>query len=372
MQDIEVVDFKIPHHKKFGNHVNFNPSMARYKDDLFLISFHTFRRHEGHPLHHIVKGSIDDPYHMFYTGHWWNPGEDGVWGTAFVLAKINNRKMEYIKTMGYNDYGTDMRLLTNNDNIIGTMTVSSEAEYKGHDRTKFELKAPTGSTYSISMLVMEIIDLDDTYILEGEDELGYLICENLQDAEKNWSTFINRGRLNISNFLLPNHIVFVPRQNTCIVKKSDKITYFQQLEEYYEKTILVSLSTPALSYGNMMLGCGHLKLAMNDLPRESRAYQFLKKATIPPHPSNTFYMMFLYTFNPKTYNIVEISPAFFPPDVEHGIVFPCGLEHYQHDYIISYGQGDAEMKFIFLTEETIKDLLHAENYYNDEYEFIYL
>lgn len=372
MQAIEVVDFKIPYHQKFGNHVNFNPSIAHYKDDLFLISFHTFRRNEGHPLKHIVKGSIYDPYHMFYTGHWWDHG-DGVWGTAFALARINDRQIEYIKTMGYNDYGTDMRLLnTGNGVFIGTMTMSSEPEDKGYDRILYELDAPIGSSVSISMLEIEIIDIDNTYMLEDADQCGNVICENLQDAEKNWSTFIYNKKLYISNFLVPKHIVFVPRDDTCSVKKSDKTTYFQQLEEYYEKTILVSLSTPALAYGTMMLGCGHLKLSMNDLPRNSSAYQFLKKATIPPHPTKTFYMMFLYTFNPKTYNIVDISPAFFPPNVEHGIVFPCGLEYYQNEYIISYGEGDAEMKFLFMSKESIKDLLHAENYYDDEYEFIYL
>lgn len=377
-----ISDIKIPYESRFGKNVNFNPSIVHISDNYFLVSFHTFRRGKGHPESYEVKGVIDDPYHMYLGGMkskmWWNR-TTGEWGTGFIIIKIEDDYIEYIQSLGYNDYGTDMRLLKiPGGNIIGTMSGGNEIKKKGTAREHYLLPKPTSKHFSIVELEIEIIrNKAGRFFLEGAYGPGELLCEELQDNEKNWSLYYY-NQLYISNYLIPRHIVFVPNinDNHCKVIASQDASIFNGLELYYKKSLLFSLSTPAIPYYNevsdMMIGVGHIKIDKNTVPSDTRGYNFLQKNDYLIHPSNTYWMMFLYTFDPITLNIIKVSPAFYPPYTKHAVVFPTGLTYYKNNYLISYGEGDAAMKLMFIDEHDIDRLLTPASYYEDEYDFVYL
>ena len=370
-----VSEVYIPYSQIFGKNVNFNPSIVHIDDDYFLMSFHTFRKNKGHPITHEVEGTIEDPYHMYYGGigsnTYWNH-KKGQWGTGFMIVQINDGRVDYVQSLEFNDYGTDMRLIQTPDGIIGTMSGGNKISKKGTEREHYLLPKATTRNFSIAALEIDIVrNQSGRWFLHGAEDPGDLLCETLQDNEKNWSLWYY-NQLYISNYLIPRHIVFVPANSTCKVIASQDASIFNGLEVLYKKSLLFSLSTPAIPYNNVMIGVGHIKLDKNKLPTLSRGYVFLKNNQYLIHPSNTYYMMFLYTFDPVTLNILKVSAAFYPPDTNHAVVFPAGLTYYDGDYLISYGEGDSKMKIMFIDDYDVDRLLVPASYYEEEYDFIYL
>lgn len=151
----------------------------------------------------------------------------------------------------------------------------------------------------------------------------------------------------ISYWLSPKHTVFVPNINdlssSCSIKFEQNVNKLFYIEQYYNQAVKFSLSTPSLPYYNKIFGVGHVKISGSKLPRSNTsAFQFHSKHRykLGTHPIYaTMYLMYLYTFDPETFDILEISSGFFSPTTSYGIVFPVGLTYYNEKYIVSYGEG---------------------------------
>jgi hypothetical protein len=212
--------------------------------------------------------------------------------------------------------------------------------------------------------------------VEGFDERGKLLCKNFQGEEKNWSLYTYNNNLYISQWLYPHHQVLKVEDmndlNQCNMYTSKNSTIFHTIQKFYKKSVLFSLSTPAIPYYGLRLAVGHVKIMGDRVPKNTVAYDFVQNDLYKQPAENTSYMMFFYTFDPSTLDIVRISPGFYPPDIKHGVVFASGLTQHNDDYIISYGEGDYKMKFLFVNSYAIDKLLWPIWYYDEQYEFMYL
>lgn len=378
LRNYPVLDIKIPYNTEFGNHINFNPSIVHLKNNYYLVSFHSFRRNEGHSEFSSVKSDINDPYHLYYGGPesktWWNPGREGEWGTGFMLINMSNYKIKSIDIVDYLDRYLDTRLLKTSNKIIATTSNGEKVNsLRGIDRSEYQLDKyiyPDNTMLTTSNIfsITTVFDQGEFIFKMNEPQP---LCIGLQHEEKNWSPYIFNDQLYISNWLVPKHIVFIPHTyEKCSVIKSQHQTIFNKIEKFYEHKVLFSLSTPAISYNNVKLAVGHLKIDGN-VKMNTLAYQFIQNDK-PKHPFNNYsYMMFLYTFDPETLEILSLSPAFYPPTTQHAVVFPVGLT-YNQDYIVSYGEADMKMKLIFISPDNLINLLVPTSDYDEEYEFIQL
>ena len=356
----KVVELKLPKSVPLSKNVNFNPSIAHIVDDLFLISFYTWRRkNRPVPSTHQLEGSIKDPYHQYYGGRnsstWWRP--DKFWGTGFIVAKINNRAIRPIFDAGYNNDCYDMKLAATASGVYGTSNCGNIKIYIHNISFEFD---------------------EDTSIIQvhGMHDKGIKLCKEYQEEEKNWSIYTFNDKLYISQWLVPYHTVFEKTKNGCIQHSSydftGNFTLFYHIEKFYKKQVLFSLSTPAIPYDNLRMAVGHVKIMGDKVPKNTVAYDFVQNDLLKQPVDNTSYLMFIYVFNPTTLDIIKVSPGFYPPEMTHGVVFASGLTQHEEDYIISYGEGDAKMKFLFLNHYAIDRLLAPVHYYDKQYDFIYL
>ncbi len=196
---------------------------------------------------------------------------------------------------------------------------------------------------------------------------GVILCQNLTGYdEKNWSLWSYNNRMMISYHLSPKHIVFKPEvtRSLCQVLFEDSINIFSRIKEYYGLAIDFSLSTPAVPISSQRyLGMGHLKLFPSAIASsDTNAWQAnLHLANLPTHAfKNTRYFMFLYTFDPETLEIVEISHAFLPPGTQSNVVFPTGLIIEGDRIIISYGEQDSRMKLLFISLDEVNQMLRPD------------
>lgn len=381
---IKSVEISVPL-KASGNSINFNPSIAHLRDNAFLISFYTFRRNCGHPKTIQPQPSIQDEYHMWYEGpgsnFYWCEGPYGDKGTGYIIIKITNRNVRIHQVLNKKGEGVDTRLTDTSIGIVATYTENSEIQYDnewGENRVNFGLPASTckHNCYAIYYLILKIkyYPSNDYYEISNVDSHGAPLCQKLQDQEKNWSLFTVDDNIYTSYWLAPKHTVITLNKEQCQVFMEQNTNIFYRIKNYYKDTVMFSLSTPALLYGvNEMLGVGHVKIANDRLPINTAAYNFNIQNILPKHPSkNGTWMMFLYTFDPYTFEIIRVSPAFYPPGTSYGIVFPEGLVFYDDNYIISYGEGDIKMKLLFIPPIIIDQLLIPQHQINDEYIFVHL
>lgn len=394
--------------QEFGRNINFNPGMIHLYDNTFLVAFHTYRRLYGHPYNVIPEPNIKDPYHMWYGGPnsstWWEyvepsgPGSGGFKGTGFMIIKIDLHKIYLYQVFDVQTTGSDTRLSiidTYNEgkykvisDIFSSFTSSwDESLYNiwGIDREKYGLtKAnPTGERVSINEGKLHLINhsgyrksisgikarINEHFELSLEYKgKGTSVCPKLQRRDKNWSFFRINDKIYTSYWLSPKHTVFDTK--ICNVHMEQNTNIFYRIEQYYEKKILFSLSTPAIEHDGKMIAVGHVKVNYS-LPINTTGYYFLENMKLSKHPV-TAYMMFFYTFDKNTFEIIEISSAFYPPEMANNVVFAVGLVKFNDEFIISYGEGDCKMKFLFMPYNEINELLMDQNLISEEYEFIYL
>ena len=380
--NIVVSEFNIPYRDTFGKSINFNPSILHLKDNYFLLSTHVYKREKDVPPNTIVHANTNDPYHMYFGGYnsstWWSEGPNGFRGTAFFIIKIFNHTITVVKSIAYNHYGVDARLAHTTQGMVATLTDTTFVDERGSERTHYNLNACV--SYNLedrTMLLLPInvyVKTASTIYVNIPEKPGTILCPRLQYLEKNWSLWTYDNQLYISNYLVPQHIVFVPKYGNyddCYVITSDTYSLYEYIERYYDRHVIFSLSAPAIPYNDLMIGVGHIKITEN-VSKYTPAY-YATQNNRPKHPcQNTTYMMFLYTFDPETLEIIESSPAFIPPETEHSVVFPCGFIYFDNNYIISYGEGDVKMKLMFIPYNNVKNLLRPVDNFTEEYEFIEL
>ena len=240
-------------------------------------------------------------------------------------------------------------------------------EERGTDREKYGLSKSTCSgcwTLYGEYLELDtdnqIINLDYIYDFNGFRDI---LCYNLAESDKNWITWEHKKIPYISYSLVPQHIVFTgvyPFHN-CTAKLVKTNSIFYRLSEYYNNIIIFSLSTTAISAGNIKIAVGHAKILLDEIdkiPEDTPLYTFvssLKGWITTAH--KLIYTMFIYTFDPETLNINGLSPIFIPPKSHTAVIYPCGLSHTSEDWLISYGDGDSRAKILFIPHSQVNDMI---------------
>ena len=146
-----IVDFTdiIPESK---NTYNFNPSVANWKENLYLCSYRSFNRYKEFPFNpKYANEHLTDPNHPWLGGPgsttWWNNDINGKDSTSFFIMKLQNSKAFNVKALndGKSIYfkndkkrtykflnGVDARLLHLKDNffIVSYNTLIQNKNFK--------------------------------------------------------------------------------------------------------------------------------------------------------------------------------------------------------------------------------------------------
>jgi hypothetical protein len=260
-----------------------------------------------------------------------------------------------------------------------------------------------------SYLLVDINSLDYSYI-PGQKPL----CVNISNpVEKNWSLWRydhdNKVYLMVSYSFTPVHTAFsllidgiedgeLVGGSTCrmvTVRPGTENNILGDLEEYYDKKLFVSLSTPsyATETGKYQ-AVGHIKIKLDyvkqlaNSSKKSKLAKFAKKYIKGGHKKhfnpNYIYLMFVYRFqivdakknkikidqssgeieltgskNRMHALITHVTPAFVikVEDYDYFLNFPSGMVLNEQDTIISYGYGDASSHLLYIPNEQLQKFL---------------
>jgi len=352
----------------------FNPTVAHWKDNLFLCAYRGVSRN-------IKAQKVDpefDPNHPWKGGpgskFWWKTKVDS---TFFSILKIENRTVTGVRALQIIIDGeskpsypaVDARLLhlVENNFILSSNTFVS------------------GTGLIVSCVLT--LNNEGTELLARKTEL---VCDSLSiqgKTEKNWSFWIYNNNLFFSYNIVPTHEVYKAQIKDFVIKcLPDKISaktgYLGLLEKCYnhgkpDKIVFISLTTPAIpsrTRKDRYLGVGHLKLKWKEIneknfEKNSLLLSFYEKESIKyKHHPALDYFMFIYEFNPANYEITRMSDFFIPwvqerthswenKETGYLLSFPSGLEYSSNDLMIFYGDHDVDSKILFLSPEMLESLL---------------
>ena len=376
--------------KNFNDYSLFNPSIIKLdNNDYYLLSCRAFRRlGESNSNTAVTIGSRNHPWlgGNIQSPLWWQVTDEGFDGTLFFILRLFKSKFSIIRQLFKLDYILDVRLFESDKGEIiatGNKLVNNRV--------------------IIVKSIIHLINTDfdnDPYNIEFGDFRP--LCLSLSGVtEKNWS-YWSYNKINyISYIISPRHIVFVEKLNTKEEDISSSLTklsitntelsnpiqctpllktennLFGSITKYYKDTVLFSLSTPALPFlDGKYLGVGHTKINYSvknyrELNNSDASLFIDENRDLMSHPT-TFYLMFFYTFNPETLEIIDISNSFIPPTTNDGVVFPTGLTMVNtNNYLISYGEADFKCKFMIFSTQEILELIKDQNEYTVyNYQFI--
>jgi hypothetical protein len=370
---IEIKLFEVSRYFSDYGNTNFNLSLLNLGNGYYLAACNSFRRYaEGALPRSLIADTLNNPNHPWLGGKgsttWWKITAKGTDGSIIMVLDGNFRVLGIpvlISTVN------DTRLFRNAaGEIIATTSAGVLRQQIGEDREKYGLPKDEAR-----LKCGNVCGLINEYVIGSPVKVGREwemtvqdrgpLCANLSvHGEKNWSLWSYNGRDFISYWLAPKHTVFIMEGNIsrCAAKMEQEINIFQQVEQFYARKVIFSLSTPALPLGDgTMLAVGHLKIHLDGLRTDTPAHRFVTAvADLPHHPFEVIYLMYLYTFNPETFSLLQISNAFLPPAAKYALVFPEGLTHSDDGrFLISYGEGDVLMKIMAINLETVRSLLYS-------------
>ena len=364
----------------------FNPSIAHYRDDLYLCSYRAFVRYpqilQKSETYDYTEEYITDPNHPWLGGIkgdlWWNP-EYGYDLTEFVMLKItpNNQvtlDIDYLNSGIINSTQTEMinpgimagvdgRLLKLSDNkfIISYNVAISDGMIIGNDKT-CDKKCTL-----IATRIIQINPGNKSMILGNET----ILCPSISKMiEKNWSlSRVSDTDVSLSYSIESSHELYRLKIDRDVVSCtevhiSQSAPFFIALETYYNNQISISVSTPTISLGDSVrLGVGHIKYMWADLsvyPQGSPLVLFTRKMQrkegLIVHPV-AIYLMFMYTFDYITGQLLSFSEMFSPKS-NTLLCYPSGLTKSPSGKIIlSYGESDSRCKFMSFSQEWMESQL---------------
>jgi hypothetical protein len=377
----------------------FNPSIAHWKDDLYLCTYRQFVRYPnlfqksttdtGIPYDY-TRDKFTDPNHPWFGKcrhlRWNYKAGGGFDNTRISIIQIDTEKEEvnlipsrmYVENkVVQNIVGQDARLLQINDNKF---LLSCNNYFNG-----VIIKDQTNCPNSCQLISTRIIEVLDNYQIIIHPET--VLCPNISSIiEKNWSfSLINRGKpeayIAFSYGLYPIHEVFnvsieqnqlICRDITPIIKSREDNIFSRLVKFYGEKLFFVSVSTPTVEIEpNIFLGVGHIKFIHTQItlfPNPSPLYNFYEmyKSSKTMHEIY-IYMMFFYAFNIDNGDIITCSNMFLPPTTGT-LCFPSGLTRKNNSdlIILSYGENDDKCMFLTYTIQELKKLLNDQNIVNKQ------
>lgn len=381
---MQVVDFSdtLPDFKD-GKTFVFNPSVAHWKDDLYLCVYRVFSR--GFKPYRETQKPKDrrfDKNHPWFVNAPWDyeygnqsGGRDDLGcailkirdGDISLVQNLSNRIFEGANKFFTFPSVTDPRLLHYRDDLF---IISYNVTYT-------DGKVPIRAGF-LELTTFE--GAPSVVIHEAQD-----FCKAIsQKIEKNWSFWKqNDGSLFFSYNISPVHEIVATKLDMkrkrieCLSNKIlDTNDYFGLLEKCYNsgfehKSLFISVTTPAVQRkdkSHRYLGVGHLKFRWSrhaDLRPGSPLDIFYKEnfEIYKNHHPYYDYFMFIYEFDSTTFELTNISDFFIPkPDQETGVLlaFPSGIEYDQNsNLMIFYGDGDSFCKMLLIKdpEDTLNRML---------------
>lgn len=382
-----IVDFSdiIPENK---NTYNFNPSIAHWKEDLYLCSYRSFIRYKDFPfLPKYADEHLTDPNHPWLGGPgsktWWS-NIDGKDNTSFFIMKIKNNRVFNVKSLndGKSVYlknnktktfkfltGVDTRLLHLKDNyfIVSYNILIQNKNLKIKNNQNCERGCFVIAT-QLLYLNPETLSLE---ILGTEN----IMCPQISNRiEKNWSFWFYSDQLFFTYGLAPKQIIYNVKidydngKMYCTQPLDISKGYFGYFEEIYNisknKDFFISVTTPAIrriDKPNTYIAVGHVKYKNNQekiklLSNSPLASFFVKTNNFKRHPVYD-YLMFIYEFDPNNGQLIAISDMFIPEGSDYILSFPSGIAYSGPTLIISYGDHDARSKLLAIRPGILNKIL---------------
>ena len=380
----------------------FNPSIAHWKDNLYLCSYRQFVRYphlfqigttDTGITYNYTTDKFRDPNHPWFgkcSSLRWNhiPAFGGFSNTRIAIIQINpDDSVTLIQSKMYVENeivqyidGEDARLLQIKDNKFLLSCTNFFKDVVIKDSTTCT------KCLLISTRIIEVFPASDHFQIIIHPET--ILCPNISSSiEKNWSfSLIDKDKpepyISFSYGLYPIHTVFdvslvnnkIECKNMNSVPKltSSADNIFSRLVSFYgskgigHERFFVSVSTPTVQIDtNIFLGVGHIKFRhtpMSVYPNPSYLYQFCFDMYASSKTTHEIYiyMMFFYAFNITDGEILACSNMFIPPS-KGTLCFPSGLTINNDQVILSYGDDDDKCMFLTFTTQEIKNLLNAEN-----------
>ena len=386
----------------------FNPSIAHWRDDEYLCSFREFVRYpllfqtgvSGGVRYDYSTRTETDPNHPWLgfdhcRNLFWQYGVGGG---------FDNTKMALVRI----EAGTGRMTLINS--IMTDISLANIQHIEGQDARLLKLDANRfllsynnhiynqlirngtncqNGCYLINTCIITVIPPTNpggpVNINMGQDTV---LCPNFSNStEKNWSFSLVPGNNIVFSYgLTPAHDIFTVNAAgatvTCgsYIKRGDANNIFARLLQYYNIStptahkFHISVTTPTVTItdqNNIYTGVGHIKYDYRDMgiyPPGSPLLAFhnqmiaLGKTFHPVY----VYLMFFYSFDMNTGNIVSCSSMFIPFSTGT-LCFPSGLtfNNTTREVILSYGDDDAKCRILLFSIEKIHEVLNR-NYVNSE------
>ncbi len=131
------------------------------------------------------------------------------------------------------------------------------------------------------------------------------------------------------------------------------------LRKFGRKNVLFSLSTPSLSIGNKRIACGHVKIAY----KTAHNFDFLQRCDLQKVKLHGKFIYFAFLYETLGSQVLRVSPPFLPSlnnnHLPYLLVMPIGLTRMESDFVLSYGEGDARCKLLFLSLKEVNQLLDS-------------
>lgn len=395
--------------------INFNPSIGHLHGNYYILSIRNFK-------HNINKLDIDEPNIYNNPNHPWVNNWDnrnGYDNTHFFIIKQDSYgDFHKIKKMDLSLPVQDLRIfrfMEDKDHVYLFFTYNDL--YYGSDLYIGNGDKCDDSCYLIG-ISYAIYDKNRMVLYHIPSEKP--VCPNISNrVEKNWSLWTykkdNVINLLISYALVPSHTAFnIDIQNIDKFKKTlllntncgmfnirnQNISFLDNLQEYYDNNIFISLSTPAYPIQEtkksvIYRGVGHLKIKHDFIMNNSqKKYEKMEKLKnhIKNDPNKVLhprfiYMMFFYDFEVKeqlqdaTYdthglkildpdfqakrhsiNIISVSDAYLYNTNKHHyyLNFPAGLVINNNTTIVSYGNGDYYSQLLILDNKQVDTMMHKD------------
>lgn len=398
--------------------VVFNPSIAHLKNNDYIVSVRAFSNDKTADI-----DSTSNPHKN--TQHPWSTGWKGVstekrQDVSYITPiRIENDEVTIIETDSWpiDIKGQDLRIFKfYQDEDVTSYVLTYNKLFKDDEIVLKDGDTCENWCYIIGWSYL-VVNNDMTYsLLEGVEPL----CTNISSRiDKNWSLWnmideeSERIVPMISYMLTPEHISFSWKINGVVEDKidggyscklltsvdTDSPNFFFKLQEYYDKNLFVSLSTPAYVNSNgEYTAVGHIKAKYSALKDNKKLSKFYKNAD-PDYLHPTFiYFMFFYRFKPEEVTdkevlqinsteviietitkqfiapITEISPAFIVDEgVDYLLNFPSGIVQNRYNTIVSYGNGDSESKLLKISNKALNDfMVPVESLTPEDYVFRFL
>lgn len=367
----------------------FNPTIAHYKDDLYICAFRGFVRypnlHQVGDSYNYSKDPYSDPNHPWLGGDassvWWKKsyGDDT---TRFCILHITMQEVQSIVRLekSYENggatywdgssmvdgkmHGNDARILrVSETDPVYLLSYNVWVTDKGTI-----IRDGKNCTDSCGLIATRVITIaEDMSLVVGDEKI---LCPSMSNrVEKNWSFWIHNQNIFFSYGLYPVHDVVSVKIKDNIVNCGKNVgaadaVFFQKFTEYYNNKVYVSVTTPAIKINKVYIGIGHIKFkyknAETEYPANSYLVKFvndMKKSGKIFHPMYV-YLMFFYAFSSKDATVLGVSPMFLPSS-NTVLCFPSGFCRMKDPdmYLISYGDADTSCSCFTISEKQLDSIL---------------